>query len=293
MWALTASVHDVCRWENCCKDNERSDKRWPQLIKSAAGTVSRRSRSTPRFMLVVNTGSRCSTFTHRATADVLLPRLKLTASALIAGTSALSTRYGISGPDRPSVVTSTTARHHGVRRQSAKANFSIPMCTPLTHTRPNLNKPHNNANFISVVSKKMRLSVRASHVPRLRGRGNEWRAQARSTQSVSVLRGNTNSHRLRPILCPYWASQKSQGPLIASCSLSCSVQTWMCRSCRPSRGATWRTGGLPGHSARPPHHTHSGLLLRKLSTLKLFVTQKLKTPAAHFFAFVVRRGDRV
>jgi len=47
MWALTASVHDVCRWENCCKDNERSDNRWPQLIKSAAGTVSRRSRSTP------------------------------------------------------------------------------------------------------------------------------------------------------------------------------------------------------------------------------------------------------
>jgi hypothetical protein len=179
MWVLTASVHDVRQWENCCKDNERSDKRWPQLIKSAAGTVSRRSRS---FMLVVNTGSRCSTFTHRATADVLLPRLKLTASALIAGTSALSTRYGISGPDRPSVVTSTTARHRGVQRRWSESEF----LNSNVHTpHPHLNKPHNNANFISVVSKKMRLSVRASRVPRLYGRGNEWRAQARSTQSVS------------------------------------------------------------------------------------------------------------
>jgi hypothetical protein len=112
-----------------------------------------------------------------------------------------------------------------------------------------------------------------------------------------------NSHRLRPILCPHWASQKSQGPLIASCSLSCSVQTWMCRSCRPPRGATWRTGGLPGHSARPPHLTLSQPWslgprlrgpgdLRKLSTLKLLSTQKLKPH--FFFAFVVRRrGDRV
>jgi len=89
-------------------------------------------------------------------------------------------------------------------------------------------------------------------------------------------RGNTNSHRLRPILCPHWASQKSQGPLIASCSLSCSVQTWMCRSCRPPRGATWRTGGLPGHSARPPHLTQ--ICLAQIVDFETFCHAKIETP---------------